>query len=32
MGQTCVDDTVSVFQNNGIAGELANPDVLKNRR
>jgi phosphoglycerate dehydrogenase-like enzyme len=32
MGQTCVDDTVSVFQNNGIAGELANPEVLKNRR
>jgi phosphoglycerate dehydrogenase-like enzyme len=32
MGQTCVDDTVSVFQNNGIAGELANPDVLKNKR
>ncbi len=32
MGQTCVDDTVSVFQNNGIAGELANPEVLKNHR
>jgi phosphoglycerate dehydrogenase-like enzyme len=32
MGQTCVDDTVSVFQNNGIAGELANPEVLKKRR
>jgi phosphoglycerate dehydrogenase-like enzyme len=32
MGQTCVDDTVAVFQNNGIAGELANPEVLKNRR
>ncbi|MEO8111927.1 MAG: NAD(P)-dependent oxidoreductase [Ginsengibacter sp.] len=32
MGQTCVDDTVSVFQNNGIAGELANPEVLKKHR
>lgn len=32
MGQTCVDDTVSVFQNNGIAGELANPKVLNNHR
>lgn len=32
MGQTCVDDTVSVLQNNGIAGELANPEVLKNHR
>jgi phosphoglycerate dehydrogenase-like enzyme len=32
MGQTCVNDTVSVFQNNGIAGELANPEVLKNHR
>ena len=32
MGQTCVDDTVSVFQNNGIAVELANPEVLKNHR
>lgn len=32
MGQTCVDDTVAVFQHNGIAGELANPEVLKNRR
>lgn len=32
MGQTCVDDTVSVFQNNGIARELANPEVLKNHR
>jgi phosphoglycerate dehydrogenase-like enzyme len=32
MGQTCVDDTVSVFQNEGIAGELANPEVLKNKR
>ena len=29
MGQTCVDDMVSVFQNNGIAGELANPEVLQ---
>jgi len=28
MGQTCVDDMVSVFQNNGIPGELANPAVL----
>ena len=32
MGQTCVDDMVSVFQNNGIAGELANPDVLSKRK
>src|SRR5215210_6576612 len=32
MGQTGVDDMVSVFQNNGIAGELANPEVLKNHR
>jgi phosphoglycerate dehydrogenase-like enzyme len=32
MGQTCVDDTVSVIQKNGIAGELANPDVLKKHR
>jgi len=32
MGQTCVDDMVSVFQDNGIAGELANPEVLKNHR
>lgn len=32
MGQTCVDDMVSVFQNNGIAGELANPEVLKKHR
>ncbi|MFT4177049.1 MAG: NAD(P)-dependent oxidoreductase [Luteolibacter sp.] len=32
MGQTCVDDTVSVIQNGGVAGELANPEVLKNRR
>lgn len=29
MGQTGVDDSVSVFQNNGIPGELANPDVLE---
>lgn len=29
MGQTCVDDTVSVFQKNGIPGELANPEVLQ---
>jgi phosphoglycerate dehydrogenase-like enzyme len=28
MGQTCVDDMVSVFQNNATAGELANPEVL----
>ena len=28
MGQTCVDDMVSVFQNHGIPGELANPEVL----
>ena len=32
MGQTCVDDMVSVFQNNGIGGELANPEVLRNHR
>jgi phosphoglycerate dehydrogenase-like enzyme len=32
MGQTCVDDMISVFQNNGIAGELANPEVLKHLR
>jgi hypothetical protein len=32
MGQTGVDDMVAVFQNNGIAGELANPEVLKNHR
>ena len=32
MGQTCVDDMVSVFQNNGIPGELANPGVLKKHR
>ena len=32
MGQTCVDDMVAVFQNNGVPGELANPEVLKNRR
>jgi hypothetical protein len=32
MGQTGVDDMVSVFQNNGIPGELANPEVLKNHR
>lgn len=29
MGQTCVDDVVSVFREGGIAGELANPEVLK---
>lgn len=32
MGQTCVDDTVSVIQKNGVAGELANPEVLKKHR
>jgi phosphoglycerate dehydrogenase-like enzyme len=32
MGQTCVDDSVAVFQNNGVAGELANPEVLKTKR
>ncbi|WP_026904592.1 NAD(P)-dependent oxidoreductase [Pedobacter glucosidilyticus] len=32
MGQTCVDDAVAVFQNNGIAGELANPEVLQTKR
>ena len=32
MGQTCVDDTVSVIQKDGIAGELANPEVLKKHR
>ncbi|MBS1949200.1 MAG: hydroxyacid dehydrogenase [Bacteroidetes bacterium] len=30
MGQTCVDDVVSVFQNKGMAGELANPEVIQN--
>jgi len=29
MGQTCVDDSVSVFQKNGVPGELANPEVLQ---
>lgn len=29
MGQTCVDDVISVFQKGGIAGELANPEVLQ---
>lgn len=29
MGQTCVDDSVAVFQNDGIPGELANPEVLQ---
>jgi phosphoglycerate dehydrogenase-like enzyme len=29
MGQTGVDDSVSVFQNAGIPGELANPEVLE---
>lgn len=32
MGQTCVDDMVSVFEKGGIAGELANPEVLKKER
>lgn len=32
MGQTCVDDTVSVFLKNGVAGELANPEVLTKHR
>jgi phosphoglycerate dehydrogenase-like enzyme len=32
MGQTCVDDSVAVFQNNGVAGELANPEVLNTKR
>jgi phosphoglycerate dehydrogenase-like enzyme len=32
MGQTCVDDMVSVFQNNDVPGELANPEVLKTYR
>lgn len=34
MGQTCVDDSVSVFQKNGIPGTMANPEVLQkeNRR
>ena len=29
MGQTCVDDSVAVFQNQGVPGELANPEVLQ---
>lgn len=29
MGLTCVDDMISVFQQGGIPGELANPEVLK---
>ncbi len=29
MGQTCVDDSVAVFQKNGVPGELANPEVLQ---
>lgn len=29
MGQTCVDDVVSVFQKGGVGGELANPEVLQ---
>lgn len=29
MGQTCVDDMISIFQLGGEAGELANPEVLK---
>ncbi|MFD1629675.1 NAD(P)-dependent oxidoreductase [Pseudopedobacter beijingensis] len=34
MGQTCVDDSVAVFQKNGVPGEMANPEVLEkaNRR
>ncbi|RRN77711.1 hydroxyacid dehydrogenase [Pseudoxanthomonas sp. SGD-10] len=32
MGQTCVDDSVEVFKNNGVPGELANPEVLKKTR
>ncbi|HZG25674.1 MAG TPA: NAD(P)-dependent oxidoreductase [Chitinophagaceae bacterium] len=32
MGQTAVDDMVSVFQNNGTPGEVANPEVLKKHR
>src|SRR5690606_18869609 len=32
MGQTCVDDSVAVFQQNGVPGELANPDVVQNAR
>lgn len=32
MGQTCVDDMVAVFQNSGMAGELANPEVLAKRK
>ncbi|MBX3238669.1 MAG: hypothetical protein KIT80_07795 [Chitinophagaceae bacterium] len=31
MGQTMVDDMVAVFQNNGNAGELANPEVLEKK-
>ncbi len=29
MGQTCVDDSVSVFQKNGVPGRMANPEVLQ---
>lgn len=29
MGQTCVDDSIAVFQKGGMAGELANPEVLQ---
>lgn len=29
MGQTCVDDSVAVFQENGVPGEMANPEVLQ---
>ncbi len=28
MGQTCVDDSVAVFQKGGLPGEIANPKVL----
>lgn len=29
MGQTCVDDSIAIFQKGGMAGELANPEVLQ---
>lgn len=31
MGQTCVDDMISVFKHGGIPGELANPEVLQKK-
>lgn len=31
MGQTCVDDMISVFQHGGLAGEPANPEVLQKK-